>query len=418
MRNLALLSFLVSVCIRGSVGTSLAQITPGETIPITDHAGVQTNPDISGEIVVWSDDRSGTPEIYGHDLRTGEEFAIATGGPPKSLPEIEGQIVTWFEGQPRTLRGVDLATMERFTVEEGIRTLSGNQYIALEGRSIYYPVESSGRYAIHRYDIDTDNRRIISPDGGPDQTNPDAHDGRVIWSRFSEVWLYDPQGEQRSRVTIDGHNPGPPVIAGDRLFYVTSQELWTHDLGTDMSASFPFPRAAHPSADGSIVVWIDFSSVPARRIQGMDVRTGEVFDVVERDPPLGILQTQQTMEYDRGRVVWTETDTDFLEMHIRVTRLITPRNRPFRRGDADSSGEVDTMDAIRTANVLFLGEGEIGCADAADSNDDGGLDVSDAIMTLRVLFLGPGPLPPPGTRACGSDPTRDALDCAVHAPCQ
>ena len=92
-----------------------------------------------------------------------------------------------------------------------------------------------------------------------------------------------------------------------------------------------------------------------------------------------------------------------------------PDTRPrFRRGDSNDDGEVDVSDAITTLGVLFLGDGEITCRDAADANDNGEVDLSDAINTLGVVFLGDGTIPAPGMNACGVDPTDDGLGCDVY----
>jgi hypothetical protein len=89
----------------------------------------------------------------------------------------------------------------------------------------------------------------------------------------------------------------------------------------------------------------------------------------------------------------------------------------FLRGDADSSGEVNLTDAIRVLNVLFLGIGEILCADAADSDDSGDVNLTDAIRILNVLFLGLGTIPVPGIEACGPDPTEDDLAACAEGSC-
>ena len=88
----------------------------------------------------------------------------------------------------------------------------------------------------------------------------------------------------------------------------------------------------------------------------------------------------------------------------------------FRRGDANADGAVDISDATTTLGVLFLGEGNIPCVDAADANDSGDVDISDATFTLFFLFRGTVDIPPPGANACGSDPTKDGSDlgCAAY----
>jgi hypothetical protein len=96
-----------------------------------------------------------------------------------------------------------------------------------------------------------------------------------------------------------------------------------------------------------------------------------------------------------------------------------PIGTPFHRGDSDSNGQLQLTDAIRILGVLFLGQGSIGCLDAADSDDNGDLQLTDAIRILGVLFLGQGSIPAPGPTSdpCGIDPTQDDLDCADYPSC-
>ena len=89
----------------------------------------------------------------------------------------------------------------------------------------------------------------------------------------------------------------------------------------------------------------------------------------------------------------------------------------FRRGDANSSGEVDMTDALTTLGSLFLGNARIACADAADADDNGELTIADAVLTLNFLFAGREGIAAPGPRLCGFDSTDDVLDCGVSTGC-
>jgi hypothetical protein len=88
---------------------------------------------------------------------------------------------------------------------------------------------------------------------------------------------------------------------------------------------------------------------------------------------------------------------------------------PFRRGDADGSGDINILDAILALQSLFGGwKLPTDCDDALDSNDDGKLSILDALFSLAYVFQhGPG-FPAPFTE-CGPDPTPDALACLESA---
>ncbi|MEM7165197.1 MAG: FG-GAP-like repeat-containing protein [Planctomycetota bacterium] len=85
----------------------------------------------------------------------------------------------------------------------------------------------------------------------------------------------------------------------------------------------------------------------------------------------------------------------------------------FLRGDVDSDGQRNIVDAIVTIGALF-GIGTLPCADAADSNDDGALDLVDPIYLLQYL-LNQGTPPPAPLDSCAGDPS---IDGAISLDCQ
>ena len=96
-----------------------------------------------------------------------------------------------------------------------------------------------------------------------------------------------------------------------------------------------------------------------------------------------------------------------------VTAVISPE---FLRADANDDGAVDMSDAVFNLNFLFLGGPASTCMDASDANDSGAVDLSDTVFVLSHLFLGGSP-PPPPFPACGVDPTRDSIGCALYLSC-
>ena len=83
---------------------------------------------------------------------------------------------------------------------------------------------------------------------------------------------------------------------------------------------------------------------------------------------------------------------------------------PFRRGDANDDGGVNTADAIFLLNYLFAYGAKPACMDAADVDDNGSVNLSDAIQLLNYLFAGAA-APAAPFDSLGSDPTEDELGC-------
>jgi len=94
-----------------------------------------------------------------------------------------------------------------------------------------------------------------------------------------------------------------------------------------------------------------------------------------------------------------------------------PTETLFKRGDANSDGNLDIADAIAILGYLFGGGEALSCMDTGDANDDGNIDIADAIAVFGHLFASTGDLPDPFTE-CGTDPTEDELGCESFAPCE
>jgi len=64
---------------------------------ISTGPGHKDDLDISGNVVVWADRRSGDTDIYGYDLASGKEFPICTATGDQESPAIDGDVVVWVD---------------------------------------------------------------------------------------------------------------------------------------------------------------------------------------------------------------------------------------------------------------------------------------------------------------------------------
>jgi hypothetical protein len=112
----------------------------------------------------------------------------------------------------------------------------------------------------------------------------------------------------------------------------------------------------------------------------------------------------------QGSGRWTENTVSFQGYSVRprfeeCAFAVEALAAVFKRGDADGNGSLGMGDVIFVLRYLFLGGGDLPCADAADANDDGAVGLGDAVYLLNYQFTG-GPDPAaPGPHSCGVDPT-------------
>ncbi|MGE3164080.1 MAG: dockerin type I repeat-containing protein [Planctomycetota bacterium] len=84
----------------------------------------------------------------------------------------------------------------------------------------------------------------------------------------------------------------------------------------------------------------------------------------------------------------------------------------FLRGDVNSDGLRNLVDAVFLLLHLLAGGDAPSCVDACDLQDDGAVDLTDAVLLLAFLF-GAADAP---QQFCGYDLTSDGLPC-LTSPC-
>lgn len=144
------------------------------------------------------------------------------------------------------------------------------------------------------------------------------------------------------------------------------------------------------------------------------------------DPPLGDVHAVEIHEpfFDVIPSRFMLLDADMAEIRrIPVAGytdniLSDPREKPFRRGDANADGRISLADAVTILLYISGSQVETECRPAFDVNDDSEEGLDDAIALLGYLFQGKS-APPPPFMACGKDATlvEDYL-CRDYPPCK
>lgn len=82
----------------------------GQTLQLSTAPGAKSQPAISGELVVWTDERHGNRDVYGYDLVTSTEFVVVRLGEAQDDPHISGTTVVWSDarGPNRDIVGATL----------------------------------------------------------------------------------------------------------------------------------------------------------------------------------------------------------------------------------------------------------------------------------------------------------------------
>lgn len=189
---------------------------------------------------------------------------------------------------------------------------------------------------------------------------------------------------------------GPDVPVADFFDSDIDDALGEITVSTILDVAPPIDQQIDPGLDHEVldITWSIGSTVP----------DGAILELLIED---GLGNPPQSVHFlDVLGTTWVpDTFPGFI--------FVSASTPMFIRGDANVDATLSLADPVVVLEGLF-NQGQLACADAADSNDDGAIDISDAVELLSHLFAGGAtPLPMPFPDA-GEDPTDgDPLDCAT-----
>ena len=312
--TLILAAFLLTILPLAGCGAPQKPEITVEEFPICIDGAKQGSPAISGNIIVWVDERNGDSDIYGYDMATRTEFPVCVAPGEQRDPRVSGDIIVWEDRSQAgnfDIWGYNLKTNTKFPVcvEEGHQVaprVSGDLVLWLTSGS---DIANSG------YNLET-GRKFPFSIPPPQPRQPFELSGKVmVWTRRGipgGIYGYDLEsgtelpiatGRYRDFVSIGGDtvvwldsSPTSPLweeqSKGDLVAYnlttgeeyrlprtfayifgpVVSGELlvWSDDrnndrdiYGYDLTVGVEFPvctskgRQTNPAIEGDIVVWVD-----------------------------------------------------------------------------------------------------------------------------------------------------------------
>jgi beta propeller repeat protein len=275
-------------------------VMPPLGVPISTGSGLQEFPDISGNIVVWTDSRR---NIRGYNIATKREFQVSSASAKsvKYIPSVSGNIVVW--GDTRNGNGDIFAYDLRTGAEFPVTVDPHNQWSPkVSGNIVVWEDDRNGNLDIYGYDLNTQTEFQITTDKA-DQGQPRISGNLVIWE--------DRRNDHHTPSLCPGprcdRNPDAIFLYGYDLRSMTEFPLpfraWVIDgdlvagtqdtpLGGRISvfnirsqeqvASWLVPRQARGLAiSGNIVVWQDNRDDTFHSIYGYNLRAHTEFLVAK-----------------------------------------------------------------------------------------------------------------------------------------
>jgi beta propeller repeat protein len=293
-------------------------VSTGQISAICKAPGDQSHPVVSGNYVVWQDNRSGNPDVYVYSLSQEVELPLDAGPYQSMYPDISGNIIAWdaydMTKESWGIRTFDVSIDNRTELVSG---LSSPSKVSLSDQYLAYsdlPIASFGWRVYKKFLYGIESREAIPPSG----TNTDAGGSLVVYqdnkaSGNWDIWLWKTQG--RSALTKDPNDQTNPATDGLTVVWQDNRngnwDIYAYDLNTSKEirvTSAPGDETL-PDVENGVIVWQD------NRNGNWDIFSYNL--KTKKEMPICADDGDQTEPRIGSRkIVWTDSRGDDQDIYI------------------------------------------------------------------------------------------------------
>lgn len=336
VRIALLASIAIATTLCGVARAQAARVLSGTEQVVAADPGNQYDPAISGNTVVFTDDRAGDTDVYYVDLATGVEHPVVVAPGNQELTGISGPRIVYTDYRNVDIYVFDTATGIGTNLTGFEKTALGRGYNAFDpsiGDSLVaWEQDASGSMEIAARDLTTGEERSVSGvDPAMVNERPAVGGGWVAWQRCPsaggacDVYAYDwATGETRLVASGIGGFPNPSTD-GIRVVYAggadPDTDVCAYDLATEATHCLALPGdQMNPHISGD---WVSYDSYvnPGYHAGLWYLPTGDAFalDQVAGGPPA--TANQYLTGVDGNRVVYTDDRNGDLNIYAFTFQL-------------------------------------------------------------------------------------------------
>ena len=321
-RGLRTLFALTIICLMAlAVIISLASALGTETlISVSTFDSNQRYPAVSGNWIVWEDNRAGSA-IYLYNAVTGIEQRLTDASVAPHAPAIDGNRIVWYQDTLPTsdiyLYDIDTGATTRVTNTYSMKTAP-----AIDNDRIVWQNTIGVQSDIMMYDAGSKLFFNLTPDSWTtNQEQPAIYNTLVVWqdnrNGAYDIYMNDTSSATEIFVTPDSEGAAPhiiphraPSVYGTRVVWEDERfgdpDIWMYDTATATETQIATDPDAWnqiaPSLFGDRLIWLD-----DRFGQGSHYDVMLIDDVTKPVEERLTGDTASTMispKIDRDRIVW------------------------------------------------------------------------------------------------------------------
>jgi beta propeller repeat protein len=375
--RIALLALLATVSmVAGAARAGATDVLTGTEQLVAGDPGNQYDPAISGNIVVFTDDRVGDTDVYYVDLATGIEHPVAVVPGNQELTDVSGSRIVYTE--------YGYVDIHLFDVSTGIDTdltaadKAGRGYNTVDpsisGSLVAWEQDANGSMEIAARDLATGEERSVSGvDPALVNERPSVGGKWIVWDQCPleggacTVYAYDWATQETRLITAGTTDNRMPSTDGVHVVYDTGPwdaadpDVCAYDLATEATQCLPLPDyQANPHVSGN---WVSFDST----VNGIfhtglwNLSTNESFELDQLPGGPPATAGQYLTGIDGNRVVYTDDRNGDLDIY----------SFTFQLEHFDTTPPVATLST--PADGAVYDQGEHVLADYGCSDDDSGI---------------------------------------------
>jgi beta propeller repeat protein len=306
------------------VAPTLGGAISGSETRITRDPADQYNPHISGNIIVYTDERGLDLNIWYYNLATGTEQPVTTEPGDQQLNDVSGGIIAYDDDYLSDVFVYDTATgtTTSITNHQGSNVVAHNP--AIGGTLVAWEDSrdfSTSNYDLYAKDLATGEERLVSNLPGYDR-DPAIAGGIIVYMSCSsgdcDIYAYDWAHKTTTQITnTSGVIERDPDTNGRAVVYSRTREdnylydIYYYDLITKEEKRLLLPGdQINPHISGDYVSFEDIVG-GCFRVRLWHVPTNTVFDL-----NVSAASYQYFNDIDGNRIVYTDDRNGQLDIYL------------------------------------------------------------------------------------------------------
>lgn len=254
-------------------------------IPEGESGPLQDNPRIDGDLVVWADNRlgGGDNNIHAYNLQSNQEQQITFNDRSQSQPSISGNKIVWLDQRnqiPYENNNYDIYMYDFETGQEAQITtdMDKSDNPDISGDKIVYRDARGDGWHVYMYDISTGQERRLTDVNAGALREPRISGTKVVYADHRtgdpQIFMYDISTNQETQITSSYRGAFMPDIDGDKIVWIdhrntlpeqanTMQDVYLYDISTGIETLITththdnYEDVNYARVSGNYIVWID-----------------------------------------------------------------------------------------------------------------------------------------------------------------